>query len=85
VVSVSTEQVTEQVKAFVQILSGEMDRQAIQNQLGLLHRENFRVAYLKAALQLGLIQMTIPDKPKSSNQKYKLSARGFELKKELES
>ena len=36
-----TAQVTTQVKELIEILSKEMDRQEIQDMLGLSHRENF--------------------------------------------
>ena len=38
--------------------------------LGLANRDHFRKAYLKPLLESGRIKMTIPDKPKSKNQKY---------------
>lgn len=75
-----TEQVTEQVKALVKILEGEMERQGIQDKLGLSHRENFRSNYLKPALELEFIEMTIPDKPNSRNQKYRLTVLGNRFK-----
>ena len=78
-----TEQVTEQVKELVKILDKEMDRQEIQNKLGLSHRENFRSNYLKPALDLGFVEMTIPDKPNSSLQKYRLTILGKQLKGKL--
>lgn len=78
-----TEQVTEQVKELVKILDKEMDRQEIQNKLGLFHRGNFRSNYLKPALDLGFIEMTIPDKPNSSLQKYRLTILGKQLKGKL--
>ena len=40
------------------------------NKLGLKSKEAFRKNYMKPAMELGLIQMTIPDKPKSRNQRY---------------
>ncbi|MBC8587747.1 Fic family protein [Paratissierella segnis] len=43
----------------------------IMEQLGLSHRPTFRKNYLNPALKLGLIEMTIPDKPNSRNQKYR--------------
>ena len=72
----NTEQVTEQVKNLIQELDSDMDRQEIQNKLGLLHREHFRVTYLKPALILGLVEMTIPEKPNSKNRRYRLTAKG---------
>ena len=38
--------------------------------LGLHAREGFRRNYLRPALDMGLIRMTIPDKPNSRNQRY---------------
>ena len=78
-----TEQVTEQVKELVNVLDKEMDRQEIQDKLGLAHRENFRSNYLKPALEQGFVEMTIPDKPSSSLQKYRLTILGKQLKGKL--
>jgi hypothetical protein len=52
-----------------------MTRPEIQQALGLRDRKSFRERYLKPALQAGLIEMTLPDKPNSRLQKYRLSAR----------
>jgi hypothetical protein len=57
-----------------------MDRQEIQNRLGLAHRESFRLNYLKPALAQGFIEMTTPDKPNSRLQKYRLTILGKQLK-----
>jgi len=58
------------------VLEGDMKRQEIQEQLELKHEDHFRAAYLVPALDAGLIEMTIPDKPKSSKQRYRLTALG---------
>ena len=42
----------------------------IMEQLGLKSKETLRKNYLNPALKLNLIAMTIPDKPKSKNQRY---------------
>ncbi len=60
----------------VRVLVGEMTRQQLQRALGLKDDEHFRKAYLQPALGAGLIEMTIPDKPRSSRQKYRLTAKG---------
>jgi hypothetical protein len=65
------------------VLDIEMDRQEIQDKLRLAHRENFRANYLKPALEQGFVEMTIPDKPNSSLQKYRLTILGTQLKKRL--
>jgi predicted HTH transcriptional regulator len=78
-----TAQVTAQVEKLVKILDKEMDRQEIQSKLGRLHREHFRLNYLKPALEQGFIEMTIPDKPNSRLQKYRLSILGKQLKESM--
>lgn len=59
----------------VRALVGEMTRQQLQDALGLRDEEHFRKAYLQPALEQGLIEMTIPDKPTSSRQKYRRARR----------
>ena len=53
-----------------------MTRQEMQNALELKHEDHFRKAHLLPALEANLIEMTIPDKPKSSNQRYRLTPLG---------
>ena len=53
-----------------------MTRQQLQVALKLKNDEHFRKAYLVPALKAGLIEMTIPDKPRSSKQKYRLTEKG---------
>lgn len=48
----------------------------IQDALGLRHRETFLDNYLTPMLENGLLDRTIPDKPTSPNQKYRLTAKG---------
>jgi Fic family protein len=64
-------QVTPQVDALLAVIKGEMSREALQTALGLSDRKSFREVYLKPALNCGLIEMTIPDKPNSRLQKYR--------------
>lgn len=42
----------------------------IMELLGLKSKETFRKHYLHPAIEMGLVQMTIPDKPNSKNQRY---------------
>jgi hypothetical protein len=75
---------TPQVRRLLSSLSKEMTRIQIQDSLGLKDKKNFQDKYLSPALVEGLIEMTVPDKPKSSNQGYRLSSEGAELKRLLE-
>ncbi|GAA3557626.1 Fic family protein [Snuella lapsa] len=70
-----TPQVTPQVKRPLNVIILEHGRQELQELLGLTDRENFRKNYLQPALDAELIEMTIPDKLKSSKQKYRLTEK----------
>ena len=69
-----TGQVTEEIKKLVKVCSSELSRSELQ--LKLRHRDNFTDKYLKPALEEGFIEMTIPEKPRSGNQKHRLTVRG---------
>lgn len=71
-----TDQVTDQVQRLLAAIEGEMNRSELQAALGLKHPPHFREAYLHPALAAGLIELTIPDKPNSRLQKYRLTAAG---------
>jgi hypothetical protein len=51
----------------------------LQVALGLKARKNFRLLYLVPAIEAGLVEMTIPEKPNSRLQKYRLTKKGREL------
>lgn len=62
-----------------------MKRSELRLTLGLKNDEHFRKAYLLPALKTGLIERTLPDAPRSSNQRYRITTRGKEaLKKHQE-
>lgn len=52
-------------------------------ELGLRDVKNFRRAYQRPALDLGLIEMTLPGRPTSRQQKYRLTAAGHALRRSL--
>ena len=56
-----------------------MSREQLQEAVGLKHRGHFRRAFLLPALRAGLIEMTVPDKPRSRNQRYRLTPAGRKL------
>ena len=68
-----------QVKKLLSVLSGEKGRSELQELLSI----NFRTDYLTPAVYNGYIELTIPDKPNSQNQNYRLTAKGLALKEAL--
>ncbi len=68
-------EVTPEVK-LLSVLDGEMSRQQLKVALGLKDDEHFRKTYLLPALKSGWVEMTIPDKPRSRLQKYRLTRKG---------
>jgi predicted HTH transcriptional regulator len=79
----STGQVAIEIERLVAVMHGEMSRAAIQSALDLRHRDYFNEAYLIPALNSGYVEMTIPNKPKSSRQKYRLTEKGLLLQSDL--
>jgi len=77
-----TEQVTEQVNRIIAVIKEEMTVRELMEKLKIKHRPTFLYNYLKPALELGLIEMTMPNKPNSPNQKYRLTVlgNGFKIK-----
>ena len=53
-----------------------MTRMEIMTAVGLKDRMHFVREYLERALNAGLIEYTVPDKPKSRLQKYRLTDAG---------
>ena len=72
--------VTMEVKRLLMVVKGEMKRKEIQTALSLKNDDHFRLAYLTPALTDGIIEMTLPDSPKSPTQRYRLTAKGKQLK-----
>ena len=79
-----TAQVTAQVIAQVVLYCREpRATKEIMGILGLKHWKTFRSNYLQPLLDDEWLEMTIPDKPTSSKQKYRLTVKGQELLAEL--
>lgn len=54
----------------LQYCNVERSREEMQEFLGVSSRAHFKKAYLRPLLESGQLQMTLPDKPQSRNQKY---------------
>ena len=72
------------VVRLLRAMSGDVTRQHLQEALGLKHEDHFRNAYLQPALRAGLIEMTIPDKPRSRRQRYRLTPDGRRYLRQME-
>ena len=76
----ATGQATGQVVALLEVLSvGELTANEAMEAMGMSHRQTFRENYLDRALEAGLIERTIPDKPRSPMQRYRLTDKGREV------
>lgn len=80
-----TPYVTPQVSRLVEALHGEMSRAELMSELGLVDQRHFRHAYLHPALDSGLIEMTISERPRSRAQRYRLTQLGQQARGESSS
>lgn len=69
-------QLTEQVKKLMAVLKKEpLSTKELMENVNISHRPTFRDNYLLPAMRLNLIEMTNPDKPNSSRQKYRRASK----------
>lgn len=71
-----TMDVAPEVVRLLQNVHGEMSRPDLQAVMGLKNADHFRRAYLVPAMDSGLLEMTAPNSPRSTNQRYRLTAQG---------
>lgn len=71
-----TPHVTPQVQALLSLLDEAQSRAELMAALGLQDRMHFAREYLHGALAEGLVEMTLPDKPRSVKQRYRLTEKG---------
>lgn len=71
-ISEKNEYLPESVQKLMEVMEYDVPytSNALMERLGLKAKEGFRRNYLQPAMELNLIQMTIPDKPNSRNQRY---------------
>ena len=72
-----TEQVSNELFSLLTHLrQGALSASDLRDRLQLKHRAHFRTYYLTPALQAGFIEQTLPQKPNSRLQQYRLTALG---------
>jgi ATP-dependent DNA helicase RecG len=78
-----TEQVSEQVATLLRVMENKTKytRAELMQKVSLKHRVTFHTNYLKPALENDFVEMTIPEKPTSRLQKYRLTQKGERLLK----
>ena len=71
-VSENSELLSEYVRRLLDVMEYDIPYtgKALMDKLGLKSREGFRRNYLRPAIDMNLVRMTIPDKPNSRNQQY---------------
>lgn len=60
-------------------------RVVLQHALGFAGSSHFRKAYLQPLIDMGLLALTVPDRPRSVLQRYVTTERGREILEEVES
>lgn len=74
---------SDQVKKLLKIFDrNPLSASDLMQKIDLSHRPTFRKNYLNPAINKGLIEMTIPDKPNSRLQKYRITPKGIAFVKE---
>lgn len=59
-------------KRLVDVLGDEiLSTNEIMLRLGMNHKPTFRKNYLNPAIEMGMVEMTVPGKPRSKNQRYR--------------
>lgn len=71
-VSADNEQLSEYLKRLLDVMEYDVPytSNTLMDKLGLKSKEGFRRNYLRPAIDMNLIRMTIPEKPNSRNQRY---------------
>ncbi|PJG83501.1 Fic family protein [Caviibacterium pharyngocola] len=63
--------INSELLALLQQIEDELSIQELMNLVGRTNRTKFRKQYIQPLMELGLLEMTIPNKPTSSKQRYR--------------
>ena len=75
-----TPHVAPHVGRLIAALDREMSRAELMNALGLADRRHFARTYLQPGVEEGLVEMTLPDRPRSREQRYRLTILGEQVR-----
>ncbi len=77
-----TDQVTDQVKALLEVFEKEESLASadLLQRLNLRHKPTLRKNYLDPALAAGFLEMTQPNSPNSPTQRYRITPLGLAIK-----
>jgi len=78
-------EVTPHVERLLAAIDGEHHRDELLDRLGLSDRKHFRTQFLAPAMAAGLVEMTDPGSPRSTEQRYRLTDLGRDCQAELAS
>ena len=73
----------EDVDKLIEFCSEPRNFSEILSFMNFADRTYFRKKYMHPLLEEDILELTIPDKPNSKNQKYRLTAKGLTLKEQL--
>ena len=73
----------EDVDKLIEFCSEPHNFSEILSFMNFADRTYFRKKYMHPLLEEDILELTIPDKPNSKNQKYRLTAKGLTLKEQL--
>lgn len=68
---VAVQDLEQKLEKLIEFCSIPRSRREMMDHMGLTDSKSFRKRYLNTLIEAGKIEMTIPDKPNSPNQKYR--------------
>jgi hypothetical protein len=77
------DRIQQNIMSLISVMNGEMSRSEMMTTLGVTRRETFYKNYLKPSIEKSLLEMTLPDSPRSRKQKYRLTNPGLRMQKKL--
>ena len=72
--------VTHHVERLITVVQGDMSRAEIMDALGLADRGHSTKTYLHPGIDAALVEMTLPDSPRSRRQRYRLTTLGQQVR-----